>query len=168
MNVPRRPAIIMSPPSTQGKKHAKDTTNPQQVDTVAASKPNDMITVYTNSAICAHGTALLEEIKGCVFNHVDISQQQAPSWLPGTPTVVHNNSVYCGDNAFEFVQSFDLPKSGQGQSSGAATFSQNSADSSLGCGLSKAFAAPEVIDVDESQFTESTDDAMQRLLAGRR
>ncbi|CAM9703101.1 unnamed protein product [Ectocarpus sp. 6 AP-2014] len=158
----------MRPPSRQGRKPGNDTTNPQQPDMAAESKPNDMITVYTNSAVCAHGTALLAEIEGCLFNHVDISQQQPPSWLPGTPTVVHNNSVYCGDNAFAFVQNFDLPKSTQRQPSADAKFSLNTADSSFGCGLSKAFAPPAVIEVDESQFTESTDDAMQRLLAGRR
>lgn len=158
----------MRAPSREGKKPEKHTLEPQQADTATASKPNDNITVYTNSTVCAHGTALLAEMKGCVFNHIDISQQPAPSWLPGTPTVVHKNSVYCGDTAFAFVQNFDIPKSEQVQSASEPTFAQNTADMSLGCGLSKAFAPPEVIEVDESQFTESTDDAMQRLLAGRR
>ena len=179
MNVPRRPAIIMSVPEREGKAGAKciidsSATAGVSADAPSPPKPPD-ITVYTNSGVCPHGEALLAEMKGCAFNHVDVSQCKAPSWLPGTPTVVHNNSVYCGDTAFAFVQSFDLPKSGQPDTTPHAVetppanpFSKHAPDNHAGCGLSKAFAPPEVVEVDESKFAESTDDAMQRLLAGRR
>lgn len=188
MDVPRRPPIIVRAPEraekTQGKAlmDSSDTggVSPDLYSYISktASQPTPDITVYTNTGVCRHGSALLDELRGCLFNHVDVSQSKAPSWLPGTPTVVHKSNVYCGDAAFAFVQNFDVPKTSPEKQplANAAVkeaepvnpFAKKACDDAAGCGLSKAFAQPAVVEVDESKFAESTDDAMQRLLAGRR
>ena len=186
MNIPNRPPIIVRAPARDGKKKSEDVIDSADtqaaspallgyINNAAASKPHE-ITVYTNTGVCRYGPALLAELKGCLFNHVDVSQCKPPSWLPGTPTLVHKNNVYCGDAAFSFVQNFDCPKAGPSEPSAPqpqqATptnpFAKRVCDESVGCGLSKAFAPPAVVEVDDSKFAESTDDAMQRMLAGRR
>lgn len=186
MNIPNRPPIIVRAPARDGKKKSEDVIDSADtqaaspellgyINKAAASKPHE-ITVYTNTGVCRHGPALLAELKGCLFNHVDVSQCKPPAWLPGTPTLVHKNNVYCGDAAFLFVQNFDCPKTEPSEPSATqpqqATptnpFAKRVFDESAGCGLSKAFAPPAVVEVDESKFAESTDDAMQRMLAGRR
>lgn len=182
-NIPLRPPIIVRAPTREGKKKDKEMIDSSDTERAspellayigkaASSEPHE-ITVYTYAGVCPHGPALLAELRDCLFNHVDISQCKPPSWLPGTPTLVHKNNVYCGDAAFSFAQNFDCPKAEPSLPElreGVPTnpFSKKVRDESVGCGLSKAFAPPTVVEVDESKFAESTDDAMQRLLAGRR
>lgn len=191
MDIPRRPPVIVRAPERAGKTPEKTLMDSSDTGGVspnllsyinkaaAPPQPAHDVTVYTNTAACRYSPQLLAELDGRAFNHVDISKSEAPSWLPGTPTVVHKSNVYCGDAAFAFVQNYDVPRASPG--SGAATsqagkeeqqlpnpFAKRLADDFAGCGLAKAFAPPSVVEVDESKFAESTDDAMQRLLAGRR
>eukprot|EP00752_Nemacystus_decipiens_P004382 g4005.t1 len=124
------------------------------INNEAPPKPHD-ITVYTNSGVCQYSPALLTELKGCLFNHVDVSQCKPPSWLPGTPTLVHKNNVYCGDAAFLFAQNFDCPRYEQSapppeEAVPTNPFSKKVREESRGCGLSQAFSPPPVIDVDET------------------
>ena len=184
MEIPRRPPVIVRAPEREEKQNEKKVMDSSDAGGVSpdlysyinktAAKPKHDITVYTNTGVCKHGPALLAAMWSHDFNHIDVSQTKPPSWLPGTPTLVYKKSVYCGDAAFAFVQTFELPKSvpaSDGPALGKAPvnpFSKKISDDSAGCGLSSAFAPPPVVDVDESKFSESTDDAMQRLLAGRR
>lgn len=178
MDIPRRPPVIIRAPARADKTPDKtflDTSTGEAGSLSGSNKSpprTDDVTVYTNTAVCRYSPDLLAAVQGCMFNHVDISKSEAPSWLPGTPTVVHKSNVYCGDAAFAFVQSYDLqkgsPAASHADEEAPNPFAKRPADNSFGCGLAKAFASPSVVEVDESKFAESTDDAMQRLLAGRR
>jgi len=182
MEIPRRPPVIVRAPERE-----KATDDKLLMDSSATpgvspnlysyigkdqppkSTPED-ITVYTNSTVCKHSHDLLQTLSGRSYQHVDISKSKPPSWLPGTPTLVHKNNVYCGDAAFAFVDSYDVPKitNDREATTSKNPFAKRVADDTAGCGLSQAFAPPPVVDVDEAKFAESTDDAMQRLLASRR
>lgn len=185
MEIPRRPPVIVRAPEREkatDDKHLMDSSKTPAVspnlysyigNKQQSKATQQEITVYTNSGVCKHCPALLQALSGCKYDHVDISKSKPPAWLPGTPTLVHKNNVYCGDAAFDFVENFDVPKSTpESNDNEAATdknpFSKRLGDDSAGCGLSEAFAPPPVVDVDEARFAESTDDAMQRLLASRR
>ena len=91
----------------------------------------------------------------------------APKWLPGTPSIVFGENVYCGDAAFEFVNSMkqheiieEEPKK--------TTSKVKIKDESLGCDFASAFSAPKEIDENDKKYDVSTDEMMQRLLHGRK
>ena len=180
MHVPDRPGVIIRAPEREKSKESKMDSSlgsgiTQAVaDTVSASsqgKPEFL--VYTNTGVCPHGDDLvaLAQKRGLLFNSIDVSQTTPPSWLPGTPSVVHDEDVYCGDAAFSFVEGF--PTLQQGKIDGTDTQEQSIIKGRVkcetaGCGIKAAFAPPKHVEVDEKQFSVSTEDMMQKLLAGRR
>ncbi|CAM9269148.1 unnamed protein product [Sphacelaria rigidula] len=185
MFVPDRPGVIIRAPEREKSKEAKMDSSlgsgmSQEVaDRVAASaRGKPRFVVYTNTGVCPHGDDLvaIASKRGLLFNKIDVSQTVPPGWLPGTPSVVHEGDVYCGDAAFSFVEGFPLD---------AVTMPSEEVDrvgnpdpqsiikgkvkcETAGCGIKAAFAPPKEVDVDESQFNVSTEDMMQKLLAGRR
>lgn len=182
MQVPPRPGVIIRAP-TREKSAAKTMDSSvgsgitQEVaDRVSASsRESASFVVYTNTGVCPYSDDLVSVAhkKGLIFNKIDVSQRSPPSWLPGTPSIVHEGNVYCGDAAFLFVQHYSAPQTSSevadSDSSGPNDFMKGSVKSdSTGCGISAAFAPPKQICVDESKFNTSTDDMMQKLLAGRR
>lgn len=180
MHVPDRPGVIIRAPEREKSKESKMDSSlgsgiTQEVaDRVSASsrgKPEFL--VYTNTGVCPHGDDLvaLAQKRGLLFNKIDVSQTTPPSWLPGTPSVVHDGDVYCGDAAFSFVQGF--PTLEQSIINNADTEEQSIIKGKVkcetaGCGIKAAFAPPKQVEVDERQFNVSTEDMMQKLLAGRR
>lgn len=176
MDIPRRPPVIIRPPERADKtpdKSIMDSSAGQPSTSLSSGIDQHHLTVYTNIDVCRFSQDILDELGGIMFNHVEISKADAPSWLPGTPTVVHKSNVYCGDAAFAFVQNYEGLQKRPTDANPAAQklgnpFAKRQSDVSFGCGLAKAFAPPSVVEVDESKFAESTEDAMQRLLAARR
>lgn len=150
MNVPARPGVVIRAPEREKSKERK------------FEMEESPIVVYVNSGVCPYGRELLSLAggRGVKVRVVDVSNVPPPAWLPGTPSLVHNGDVYCGDAAFSFVG--EIPEEKNVSPVGKTK------DTSAGCGISQAFAPPKEIDVDESQFSASTDEMMQRLMAGRR
>ena len=104
---------------------------------------------------------------------IDVETNPPPQWLPGTPSVVCGNDVYCGDAGFNFVSS--MTRSGVARPVDRRPLSAPSGQSK-GLSLSHAFqplAVPE--DDEESEDDEfsqsrhktSTNDIVARLLAER-
>lgn len=174
LHVPARPGVVIRAPEREKSKEVKMDSSlgsgmTQEVaDRISASsKGKPEFVVYTNSGVCPHSDDLvsLAQKRGLVFNKIDVSQTTPPTWLPGTPSVVNDGDVYCGDAAFSFVEGFPVPTAATPE-----TLIQGSLNlkESAGCGIQAAFAPPKHEEVDESQFNVSTDDMMQKLLAGRR
>ncbi len=186
MNIPQRPPIMVRAPERDAKNDKKmsaseTSVNPALLSYMGAGNSEVKIefTLYTNSSKCKYGEQLLKiaREKKFTFEHIDVSKVAPPEWLPGTPTLVHENNVYCGDAAFGFIDNFTSQQDSTQPALAAVAiepeqptnpFAKKMSDDSAGCGLSKAFAPPPAEEVDESKFSESTDQAMQRLLAGRR
>lgn len=121
--------------------------------------------IFTRVDVCPYSKQLLQlaherQIK---FANHDLSNDSPPSWLPGTPTVVDNRDVYCGDAAFSFIESISISKDSEDLKK-----IQNPVRDGIGCGLSQAFMPPTKEEVNESDFNVSTDDMVARVLAGRR
>lgn len=176
MHIPARPGVVIRAPEREKSKEVKMNMDSgigsgitQQVaDKIASSslgKPE--FVVYTNNGVCPHSDDLvsLAQMRGLVFNKIDVSQTIPPNWLPGTPSVVCGGDVYCGDAALSFVEGFPVQTS-PGDDNDTNLF--NTDKESAGCGIKAAFAPPRHEDVDESKFNVSTEDMMQKLLAGRR
>lgn len=175
MRVPARPGFIIRAPE---KEKSKDTQSQMDsssgssvissevVPQVAGSTGNSSrFVVYINTGVCPHSDDIisLAQAKGLIFDKIDVSQATPPSWLPGTPSVVHDKNVYCGDAAFGFVEGL------QTRVTQPPLIKGRIKSESPGCGIKAAFAPPMQTDAgDESQFNVSTDDMMQKLLAGRR
>lgn len=180
MHVPARPGVIIRAPEREKSKEKKMDSSQgsgisQQVaDKVAASSKNQIqFVVYTNSGVCPYSDDLvsLADKRGHNFKRIDVSQSRPPPWLPGTPSVVVSGDVYCGDAAFSFVDGLqnDVEEPLQEPPEEKIPITKGKVkDESVGCGISQAFAPPKRISVDESQFNVSTEDMMQKLLAGRR
>lgn len=152
---------------------------------VIQKKENPMFTLYVNSSGCRHSTDLMRDIRDVYHipcTVVDVAKSASiPSWLKGTPSIVVGTDVYCGDTAFDFVQSIATdparsktatpPSSPQGSSfqdivSGKSGKSRNSG---IGCGLSKAFSPPVCISEEDAErkYSGSVDDAVARLMQSR-
>lgn len=174
MHVPARPGVVIRAPEREKSNEVKMDSGvgsgiTQEVaDRITASsqgKPE--FVVYTNSGVCPHSDDLVfyAQKRGLAFNKIDVSQTTPPTWLPGTPSVVNNGDVYCGDAAFAFVESFPLKTT---TSPSPELQSTRNDSGKAGCGIKAAFAPPKHEHVDESKFNVSTEDMMQKLLAGRR
>ena len=177
MNVPARPPVIIRAPEREKSKESKmdsslgsgmDQKVADKISSASARKPEFVI--YTNTGVCAHSDDLVgvAHKRGLHFNKIDVSQTTPPSWLPGTPSVVCEGNVYCGDAAFDFVEGFPTPTTTSVQGDTAVQGGQFKDMSTGGCSIKAAFAPPKEVEVDESQFNVSTEDMMQKLLAGRR
>lgn len=186
MHVPPRPGVIIRPPTREKERPKKvdsiDSSVGRQlgrevIDHVSASSSNKpSFVVYTNSGTCPFSDELVHfaQKKGILFDTVDVARTRPPSWLPGTPSIVFDDNVYCGDAAFSFVEHFVVHQNKR-QQEGEPTrqekndfMSGRSKSDTVGCGIQAAFAPPKQIDVDENKFNASTDDIMQKLLAGRK
>lgn len=177
MFVPDRPGVIIRAPEREKSKETKMDSSlgsgiSQEVaDRVSASaRGKPRFVVYTNTGVCPHGDDLVAMAtkRGLLFNKIDVSQTTPPGWLPGTPSVVHEGDVYCGDAAFSFVEGFPQDTVVPEEESSNSIIKGKVKCETAGCGIKAAFAPPKVIEVDERQFDVSTEDMMQRLLAGRR
>lgn len=125
--------------------------------------------VYTNVRKCRFSLDLLEMLqkKGLAFEHIDVSKMSAiPGWLKGSPVIIHDGKGYCGDSAFEFVGcvSEDIVKEAEDAQKGVA---HNTHDDNVGCGIAQAFAPPNDV-LDDEKYSTSTEDLMQRAMAGRK
>lgn len=177
LHVPARPGVVIRAPEREKSKEAKmdsslgsGMTQPVADRIAASSRGKPEFVVYTNSGVCPHSDDLvsLAQNRGLLFNKIDVSQITPPSWLPGTPSVVNDGDVYCGDAAFSFVQGFPMPTATSAETVNPLVQGKVNLKESAGCGIQAAFAPPKHDEVDESQFNVSTDDMMQKLLAGRR
>lgn len=178
MHVPDRPGVIIRAPEREKSKQKNMDSSigsgiTQEVaDRVSASsRGKAQFVVYTNTGVCIHGDDLVSmaQKRGLLFNKIDVSQTNPPSWLPGTPSIVHDGDVYCGDAAFSFVEGFPIDPPVEESTQGGGKLIEGKVKcESAGCGIKDAFAPPKDISVDEGKFSMSTDDMMQQLLAGRR
>lgn len=178
MHVPARPGVIIRAPEREKSKETKmdsglgsGMTKEVAERVAASSRGKPQFVVYTNTGVCLYSDDLvsLAHKKGLNFTKIDVSQTTPPSWLPGTPSIVHEGDVYCGDAAFSFVEGFPLEEAQEVQNEDSKPLIEGRVKcETAGCGIKAAFAPPKQIDVDESQFNVSTDDMMQKLLAGRR
>ena len=178
MNIPNRPGCLIRAPV----RNAVDKTNMdsslgsgisdrvmKRVSESANNKP-DFI-VYTNSGVCPYSDDLvnLAHTKGLNIQRIDVSQKIPPSWLPGTPSVVCQGNVYCGDAAFDFIESIEHEiQDTDNTNDKNLTLGSIKEKPSGGCGIRAAFAPPVQISVDESQFTMKTDEVMAAYEARRR
>lgn len=177
MNVPRRPGIEIRPPDRANKGGEKvleregnteTPTTPVSLRQPAPTKQMEF-TLYTNVGKCKHSCEILDilKTKGLKFEHLDVSKMSAlPSWLKGTPIIIHEGKGYCGDSAFTFIEclSESVAQEVEEKQKGVVP---NASTENTGCGISQAFAKPTEI-VDDEKYTASTDDLMKRVMAGRR
>lgn len=176
MYVPDRPGVIIRAPEREKSKEGKMDSSlgsgmsKEVADRVSASaRGKAKFLVYTNTGVCPHGDDLVAfaNRRGLLFNKIDVSQAIPPSWLPGTPSVVHEGDVYCGDAAFDFVEGFPLDEKSEVPDDHNFIKGRVKCETA-GCGIKSAFAPPKEIQEDESLYNVSTEDMMQKLLAGRR
>ncbi len=147
-------------------------TRPQQ-----RRKPKPMFTVYVNSASCEHSVDLLREIREvrripCSIVDIAHNVVGVPTWLRGTPSIVVGTDVYCGDTAFDYVESLCFNHDTKDTSNFHDIISGKGStkhDREIGCGLVKAFSPPVQISEEEAsqKYSGSVDDAMARLMQSR-
>lgn len=147
-------------------------------------KPEEpLFTIYVNSSECRHSVDLMRSIRdvhrvSCTVIDVADGVGVVPTWLRGTPSIVVGTDVYCGDTAFQFVESVvvdrettytpappDQTSSLQDIVSGKG----GKKTDAIGCGLAKAFTPPPQISEEEAarKYSGSVDDAMTRLMKNR-
>lgn len=178
LGMPGRPGVIIRPPDRES-----SNANKQVVGTLGSSNSSTVLqgdfTVYVNSQQCKHSNELLHDmsrvykIEGEI---IDIcNTPRVPSWLPGTPSIVHGENVYCGNSAFSFLESFvhqqsqptkPQPESVQAMINGNAS----KASDTKGCGLQQAFSKPvESSEEDLNQrYAQSTDQMMAKMMELRK
>jgi len=191
MKVPTtRPAIIIQAPSRDKQKQNSQNPPSQQNSQNSPysqynnAAPASIPTLYVNLQRCPHSNDLLFSVTHMLkiqVNVVDVSREAPPPWLPGTPTFVHDRSVYCGDNAFQFAESYASTVNESQQKSvieviaeGGTPAARKSVGGKGGRGkggtsLSNAFK-PVTVEDDgeiEAKYAETTDAKLQRMMAGR-
>lgn len=132
-------------------------------------------TMYIDTKNCRHSRELLRLVKDdhkipCTI--VDISVEGIPSWLTGTPNIVVGTDVYCGDTAFQYIES-SMQSSVNNQTNSSVhdiVSGKGKKDNSKGCGLDDAFCAPPQINEEESsaKHSVSLDAVMSRMMADRK
>ena len=180
MNIPNRPGCLIRAPV----RNSVDKTNMDsslgsgisdrvmtRVQESANNKPEFII--YTNTGVCPYSDDLvnLAHTRGLNIQRIDVSQKTPPSWLPGTPSVVCRGNVYCGDAAFDFIESIEHDVQNTdttNDTNNSLTLGSVKEKPTGGCGISAAFAPPVQISVDESQFSMKTDEVMAAYEARRR
>jgi hypothetical protein len=135
------------------------------------------ITLYINSPVCMHSAQLLHEIQNvhkmpCTV--IDVyGLKNIPSWLRGTPSLVVENDVYCGDTAFAKVHELSMERSVSGVSLAKSPLedivSGKKRVEQKGCSLQDAFAPPPVISEEEANAKYSGDmnDILKRAMESR-
>lgn len=198
MNVPSRPGVVIRAPERERNKERRDSRNmrddPKNKNLDVLSTPVSLrqpassslpgtntntgankrvegaaFSVYTNVRKCGFSMDLLDVLqkKGLAFEHIDVSKMSAlPGWLKGTPVIIHDGKGYCGDSAFDFVEclSEDIVNEAEDAQKEVA---HNTHDDNVGCGISQAFAPPSDV-LDDEKYSTSTEDLMQRAMAGRK
>ena len=188
-----RPAMIIQAPSRD--KQRENSANSQSAQNSQSAPPYNQYngggdapasipTLYVNLQRCPHSNDLLFSVTHRLkiqVNVVDVSRETPPPWLPGTPTFVHDRSVYCGDNAFQFAESYASSINESQQKSVVEVIAQGGTPARKSVGgkggkgkgggtsLSNAFK-PVTVEDDgdlESKYAESTDAKLQRMMAGR-
>lgn len=173
MNVPNRPGIVIREPERERKKGEKPVNmdsaigsaiDKNLVENMKAPK-QDVIIIYTNVSKCKFSPDILDLAiqRKIPFQQQDVDATTAPAWLPGTPSVVHGDSVYCGDAAFKFVETLTCKKETEKPSNKGKI-----KDKALGCDFASAFSAPQEVDDNDQKYQVSTDEMMQRILRGRK
>jgi len=120
MSVPPRPGIVMRVPDRE---RAKDEENGSfsitndnreiQPQPILLKQPNVnsadfCFTLYTNVKKCKHSIHILEKIEeyGLVCDNINVTRStNNAKWITGTPIIEFEGSGYCGDLAFEFIDS---------------------------------------------------------------
>jgi len=142
--------------------------------TVSQSAPE--FVMYISYDNCRHSRELVRLVQHeykipCKI--VDISIEGIPSWITGTPNIVVGTDVYCGDTAFNYVESYgQLQKEqpvGLKSSVEDIVSGKSKKDNTKGCGLSDAFCAPTQMSEEEAsqRHSGSVEDAMAKLMASR-
>lgn len=184
MNIPPRPGILirapdrekkLDPPVMDSSQVGKNHPNVLKTIGSSSSGNHSLFTVYVDTRRCPFSQPLLDVIdsKHLSYKKIDICFDTFPKWLPGTPSLLCEGNVFCGDAAYKFVESIPT-QDAELLTDSKATVQQGfpkpsrPGNSASGCGLSTAFAAPRIIEEDESKYNMSTDDMMQKLLANRR
>ena len=177
MNVPRRPGIEVRPPDRASKSEetrpiVKESSDiPSEIVSLRQPTPAQKMafTIYTNIGKCKYSREILDILqkKGIKFEHTDVSNMaQIPSWMKGTPIIIHQGKGYCGDAAFTFVECLsDAIVEESTEKQGGVV--PNTVSTNVGCGIAHAFAPP-TDDSDDAKYASSTEDAMKRLTEGRR
>jgi hypothetical protein len=146
--------------------------------------------LFVDSQHCEFSVQLMQLSydHGLSIQFYDISEKQAPSWLPVTPTVLVGQEVFCGDSAFAYIESLLRPaassasqyqvQSPQQQVQQIAEevplagpkVGQASAMKKGGASLASAFKAPVERDEEElaRKYSGSVEANMQKMLAARK
>lgn len=159
---------------------------------MTSSSSSPLIEIYTRCDKCPYSREIVDLSSSLKLQTkvkiLDLSRVQPPDWLPGTPSVVCENKVYCGDAGFQFLESIgaaatDEQEEGTEEGKLYATTSPYNKLKQLepkmtmqgktesGLDLAQAFLPPPFVDSDsdtEEPSRGTTNDMMARLLAERR
>lgn len=135
------------------------------------------IILYINSPQCMHSAQLLHEIQNVhklQCKVIDVHGcSNIPEWLRGTPSLVVENGVYCGDTAFikveELSKERSLGSTKPGKSSVEEIVSGKKKGDQKGCSLMDAFCEPVSISEEEANAKYSGDinDVIKRAMESR-
>ncbi len=152
-----------------------DQEHPSSKEIQQEVKPE--LVLYTNSLKCVHSAHLLHEMQNvhripCKI--IDVSTtNKLPDWLRGTPSLVVENGVYCGDNAFkkmeEIVVEMSQPQQPEPCSVEAIVSGKKKGNENKGCSLGAAFAPPPEISEEEAnaKYGGDINDIIKRAMDNR-
>lgn len=189
MPVPPRPPIVMRVPDKEKKQERENKNDSLNTSTIKTQshpvllKQPDVnsadfcFTIYTNIKKCRHSIDILEDIEKyrLVCNNYDVSQiTNLPKWITVTPVVVFEGDGYCGDLAFEFIESLykfiNKANMGNHESIESTEISppKNFHDrikknDTSGSSFSKAFASPSNTGEDDTKYNMSSEDMMKNV-----
>lgn len=198
--VPPRPGIVVRIPDREKAKDGENdnfsldrNSRESQPQPVLLQQPTInsaqfCFTLYTNIKKCKHSVDILEKIEkyGLVCDNIDVTRSTNNiKWVTGTPIIEFEGSGYCGDLAFEFIDSLhDYIKSasmkpiGKSENSTSKPETIDPVDSSGKTGtifdrlnkdsddthsFSKAFSSPSEIQEDDSRYNMSSEDMMKNV-----
>lgn len=133
--------------------------------------------LYVNSSKCIHSAHLLHEIQNVHMipcRVIDASVTTTlPDWLRGTPSLVVENGVYCGDNAFKKLEEIVLeqsqPQHIESNSVESIVSGKKKNNENKGCSLGDAFAPPLEISEEEAnaKYGGDMNDILKRAMDNR-
>lgn len=190
MPVPPRPPIVMRVPEKE-KKQEKEEGNfmpltgvQTQARPVLLKQPDInsadfSFTLYTNVKRCRHSSDILDLIQkyGLVCDNLDVSQiTDLPKWITGTPVIVFEGDGYCGDLAFEFVESLhtfiktsNSTNGNEGEPERPRNFHERiQKNDEDGSSFSKAFSPPQDNGENDQKYNMTNEDMMKNVTAGMR
>ena len=151
-----------------------------------------MILVYVSSR-CKYCDELLQLMKKIKHKVINIDNEEYPDFLPGVPTVVDGTNVFCGDAAYNFIESLSqtklravprhIPEISQKEpvrpeerppvqtdTVQSKSLSKNIGSKKAGTGnsLDTAFNVTTFVEKDDKVYSQNVDKRLAEMLASRR